>query len=249
MCLDNIAIVLVEPQIPENIGAAARAMCNMGLSRLILINPKNEDPERIKKMATGSSEAVIENMKIYNDFLEATGDFNFLVGTTARLGNNRPCNIMPKELAEKLKEITLNNQAAIIFGREDCGLSNEHLRHCHLNMTIPTADFSSMNLAHAVLIVCYELFTAFRRDSSEIKHQPPRLANTFELEGMYEHLKTALIKIGFINHQNPGHWIMNIRRFLSRFPLRAREVRVVRGICRQIEWYESQLQKNNKNNF
>ena len=244
MYLNNTAIVLVEPQIPENIGAAARAMCNMGLNRLILISPKNEDPERIKKMATGDSAAVIESMKIYSDFLEATGDFNFLVGTTARLGNNRPFNITPRGLAEKLKEITLNNQVAIIFGREDRGLSNEHLRHCHLNMTIPTADFSSMNLAHAVLLVCYELFAASSGDLLEKKHQTPRLANTFELEGMYGHLERTLIKIGFINPQNPEHWIMNIRHFLTRFPLRAREVRVVRGICRQIEWYENHLQKN-----
>ena len=90
------------------------------------------------------------------------------------------------------------------------------------------------------MIFCYEIFLASRDTGPDIA---PRLANKFELEGMYDHLKRVLVKIGFINPQNPEHWMLNVRRFLNRLPLRAREVRVVRGICRQIAWYSEQLEK------
>jgi tRNA/rRNA methyltransferase len=235
--LENIAIVLVEPQIPENIGAAARAMNNMGISRLILVNPENCDLSRILKMATGTSIDIVEEMEVYDRLLDAVGPFQYVVGTTARIGAQRPALTNPRDLAENLVPIAQDNQAAILFGPEDRGLSNEHLRYCHTITTIPTSRFASLNLAHAVMIICYEIFWASRHPPEEVL---PRLANKFELEGMYEHLKQVLTKIGFINPQNPEHWMLNIRRFLSRFPLKAREVRIVRGICRQIDWYAGQ---------
>ncbi|MBL7174150.1 MAG: RNA methyltransferase [Desulfobacteraceae bacterium] len=237
--LDNIAIVLVQPQIPENIGAAARAMNNMGLSRLVLIEPKNCDPCRVLKTATGSSNALIEKMEIYHDLREALAPYHYLIGTTARTGSLRPTTARPQLLAQRLVSVSQNNLIGILFGPEDRGLSNEQLRHCHTVVTIPTASFSSLNLAQAVMIICYEIFLGTSERSAEVM---PRLANSFELEGMYDHLKDVLLKIGFINPQNPEHWIGNIRRFLSRFPLRAREVRIIRGVCRQIDWYTSQVE-------
>jgi len=238
--LDHIGIVLVHPQIPENIGATARAMHNMGLKRLVLVNPKNCDPCRVQKTATGSSVDLIEKMTVHEDLREALAPFQYLVGTTARSGSSRPTITRPSSLARHLVSLSQNNLVGILFGPEDCGLSNDQLRHCHSNVTIPTASFSSLNLAQAVMIVCYEIFLATRDAPADT---PPRLANSFEMEGMYDHLKEVLLKIGFINPQNPEHWIGNIRRFLSRFPLRAREVRIIRGICRQIDWYTSQVER------
>ncbi|MBW1721240.1 MAG: RNA methyltransferase [Deltaproteobacteria bacterium] len=238
--LENIAIVLVEPQIPENIGSVARAMKNMGIRRLLLIKPKNLDMERILKMATGTSSEVIDSMEIHQDLLSGIGPFQYVVGTTARLGAQRPALTTPRRLARELIPLSQENSVALLFGREDCGLSNEHLKLCHTIATIPTADFASLNLAQAVMVFCYELFAA---GGDMETMNLPRLANTFELEGMYEHLKQVLMKIGFIHPQNPEHWMLNIRRFLSRFPLRAREVRVIRGICRQIDWYTGQIEK------
>lgn len=241
--LEHIAIILVEPQIPENIGAAARAMNNMGIERLILVKPKNCDLTRVLKMATGSSIDIIEEMEVFDDLGEAIGPFEYVVGTTARTGSHRPALTGPRRLALDLAAISRNNRIAILFGPEDRGLSNEHLRYCHTIATIPTAHFSSLNLAHSVMIICYEIFMAGKEAPKET---PPRLANKFELEGMYDHLKDVLQKIGFIHPQNPEHWMLNIRRFLSRLPLRAREVRVVRGVCRQIDWYTEQLEKIKK---
>lgn len=232
--LENIAIVLVEPQIPENIGSVARAMKNMGVNRLIVVKPKTIDMPRALKMATGSSVGIVTNMEIHGELLSAIAPFHYVVGTTARVGSHRPALTTPRRLARDLVPLSFNNKVALLFGPENCGLSNEHLRHCHSIATIPTAEFSSLNLAQAVMVMCYELFMASLESSPRAL---PRLADSFELEGMYDHLKDVLTKIGFINPQNPEHWMLNIRRFLSRFPLRAREVRVVRGICRQIDWY------------
>ena len=238
--MEHMAIVLVEPQIPENIGSAARAMNNMGITRLILVNPQNCDLYRVLKMATGSSIDIVEEMEVYEGLQEAIGPFEYVVGTTARTGSHRPTLTGPRRLARDLSAISRNNRIAILFGPEDRGLSNEHLRYCHTIATIPTSRFASLNLAQAVMILCYELFLASREPAAE---SLPRLANKFELEGMYDHLKDVLQKIGFINPQNPEHWMLNVRRFLSRLPLRAREVRVIRGVCRQIDWYTEQLEK------
>ncbi len=237
---DHIAIFLVEAQIPENIGSVARAMNNMGLTRLVLVNPSNCDLSRVLKTATGSSIDLVENMEVYDDLIEAMGPFQYVVGTTARLGAHRPAMTNPRRLAMELIGISQNNRVAILFGPEDRGLSNEQLRYCHTIATIPTARFSSLNLAQAVMIVCYELFIT---GTAKPLESPPRLANTFELEGMYRHLKDVFLKIGFIDPQNPEHWMLNIRRFLSRLPLRAREVKVIRGVCRQIDWYTEQFEK------
>lgn len=242
---DHIAIILAQPQIPENIGAVARAMNNMGLHRLVLVDPKNCDLTRVLKTATGSSIDIVEKMEVYEDLTEALGHYQYVVGTTARIGSLRPAMTQPCRLAQDLIEISKNNQIAILFGPEDRGLSNDQLRYCHTIATIPTAGFSSLNLAQAVMIVCYEIYLASRKRKAE---PVPRLANKFELEGMYDHLKGVLMKIGFIDPQNPEHWMLNIRRFLSRLPLRAREVRVIRGVCRQIDWYTEQLEKLRREN-
>ena len=237
MNLDHIAIVLVEPQIPENIGSAARAMHNMGLQRLMLVAPKNCDLSRVLKMATGTSIEVVEEMEVCDDLRTALGPYQRVIGTTARIGSHRPATSNLRRLAQDLIPVSQNNRVAILFGPEDRGLSNEQLRYCHTTVTIPTAGFSSLNLAQAVMVMCYELLLVSR---DPVPESLPRLANEFELEGMYDHLGQVLMKIGFINPQNPEHWIWNVRRFLSRIPLRAREVRIIRGICRQIDWYTNQ---------
>ena len=236
---DNIAIILAQPQIPENIGSVARAMSNMGLKRLVLVDPKDYEIRRLLKTATGNSVDIVRDMEIYEDLKEALGPYQYVVGATARTGSHRPAMTQPRRLARDLIPISLENMVAILFGPEDRGLSNEQLRYCHTIVTIPTSNFSSLNLAQAVMVLSYEIFLADKESTSETV---PRLANQFELEGMYGHIKDVCIKIGFIDLQNPEHWMLNIRRFLSRLPLRAREVRIVRGICRQIDWYSRQLE-------
>ena len=243
MALKNISIILNETQLPENIGSVARAMANMGIMKLVLVKPKNCDLSRVRKTATGMSVDVVEQMEVYDDLRTALKPFQCIVGTTARIGNQRPAMADPRLLASELIPISKKNKVGILFGPEDCGLSNEQLRFCHKIVTIHTASFSSLNLSHAVMIICYELFMNSHEPS---KVSVPRLANSFELEGMYDHLQEVLMKIGFINPQNPEHWMNNIRRFLSRISLRAREVKIIRGICRQVDWYTEHREKTRK---
>lgn len=232
--LDSLAIVLHRPRYPENIGAAARAMHNMGLGELIVVAPRNCDLTRILKMATHAAVEIVEQMQVFDTLKEALSEFNYVIGTTARLGKQRRVIATPSKLVQKLISISQKNHIAMLFGPEDKGLSNEEIRHCHILATIPTAEFSSLNLAQAVMIMCYEIFLAGTEEEIE---SLPRLATRHELDGMYDQLKDILVRINYINPENPDYWMNRVRQFLTRMQLRAREVSIIRGVCRQIDWY------------
>ena len=168
------------------------------------------------------------------DSKEALAPYNYVVGTTARLGGERQVITTPSKLAERLVSISRENRIAILFGPEDRGLSNIDIRYCHTLVNIPTAEFSSLNLAQSVIIMCYEIFIA---DLEENKEFAPRLASRHELDGMYDQLKDILVRIGYVNPENPDYWISKLRHFFTRLQLRAKEVNIIRGICRQIDWY------------
>ncbi|MBW2619710.1 MAG: RNA methyltransferase [Deltaproteobacteria bacterium] len=232
--LDNITIVLHQPRHPENIGSVARAMCNMGFSRLVVIDPPDYDLNKIQKLATHAASDVVDKTIIYADLKNALSHFNYVVGATARLGGQRQVVNTPSKLAQKLVPISIENRIAILFGPEDRGLSNDDIRYCHGLVNIPTSEFSSLNLAQAVMITCYEIFIAGLEKNTKFT---PRLASRHELDGMYDQLKDILVRINYINPENPDYWINKLRRFFSRIQLRAKEVSIIRGICRQIDWY------------
>ncbi len=232
--LNNVTIVLQRPRFPENIGSAARAMANMGLYRLVVVQPENCDLTRICRLATHAALDVVEEMETAPDLKTALEPFQYVVGTTARLGGQRKLTTGPERLARDLVSIAANNQVAIVFGPEDRGLTNQELRLAHRLVTIPTAEFSSLNLAQAVMVICYELM---RTKVTQPEAFAPRLATRFELDGMYDQVKDILVKINYIQPQNPDYWMNKLRHFFSRLQLRAGEVSIIRGICRQIEWY------------
>ena len=231
---DNITIVLNQPRHPENIGSVARAMCNMGFIRLVVIDPPNFDLNKILKLATHAASDIVDKISICTDIKDALSHFNYVVGATARLGGQRKVVNNPSELAQKLVPISIENRIAILFGPEDRGLSNEDIRYCHALVNIPTAEFSSLNLAQAVIIICYEIFSAGLEKNTEFVS---RLASRHELDGMYDQLKDILVRISYINPENPDYWINNLRHFFTRLQLCAKEVSMIRGICRQIDWY------------
>jgi tRNA/rRNA methyltransferase len=239
--LDQVTIVLHRPRFPENIGAAVRAAYNMGIPRLVLVSPEDCDLTRILKMATHVAADLVENMEVHSDLGAALKPFHYIVGTTARTGGQRQELKTPREIAEKLVPICATNQVALLFGPEDRGLTNAQLRYCHALVTIPTLGLSSLNLAQAVMILCYELMLAGDQPTDRFS---PRLATRRELDGMYEHLKETFIKINFINPDNPDYWMQSIRRFFSRIGLRARDVKIIRGICRQLDWYTQRTIEN-----
>ena len=234
VCMENVAIVLHDTRIPENIGAAARAAANMGVEQLILSAPRTLEMERILKVATHSAAGLVESMTICSTLAQALGGFNWIVGTTARLGGTRRVYTCVDELAQKLIPISADNRVAVLFGPEDRGLTNEDLRLCHDLVNIPTAGFSSLNLSQAVMVMCYELFKARTR---EPEFHEPRLACRHELENMYEELRATFARIHYINHENPEERLDKTRSFLSRYRLRSREVSIIRGLCRQVVRY------------
>jgi tRNA/rRNA methyltransferase len=232
--LDHMAIVLNKPRYPENIGSAARAACNMGIGRLVVVGPENLDMERVSALATHAAGAMVADMENYDNLADALAQFRFVVGTTARLGGERQRVTSPAQMARQLVPISQENPIALLFGPEDRGLTNEELRLCHALVNIPTAQFSSLNLAQAVMVLSYELFKVSLPESGAAT---PRLATRIELDGMYSHIKDILVRINYIQPQNPDYWMNKIRHFFSRLELRGGEVSIIRGICRQIDWY------------
>jgi len=241
--LDNIAIVLMEPKYPENIGAAARCAMNMGISRLAVVRAEAPDQEKMLKMATHKAAHLIEDLELFSTLDQALAPFSHVVGTTAREGRKRRIENSPRHMLDTILPLLENNRVALLFGPEHRGLTNEDLKYCQTTVTIPTADFSSLNLAQAVAILCYELYWGITH-AGKVKHSSPKLASSHELEGMYQHVEKLLSQIGFLRTEDSSYWIRNIRNFLGRVGLRAKEARIIRGFCRQFLWYDQQLKKH-----
>ena len=206
----------------------------MGITNLIVVEPLNYDKTKILRMATHATADAVDRIKIFDNLKEALSPFSYIVGTTARMGKHRQNFFTPSDIAEKIISLSPNNRIALLFGPEDRGLTNEDLQFCHSFVNIPTADFSSINLAQAVMVICHEIFSAQKQTHDAFM---PKLANRHELDGMYDQLTEILTRISFLNPQNPDYWMNNIRSFFSRLQLRAKEVKIIRGICRQINWY------------
>jgi tRNA/rRNA methyltransferase len=232
---NHITIVLNKPKYPGNIGAVARCAKNMGMENIVVVGKEDPNREKILQTATHFAGDLVNGIRYFEDLGEALAGFHYIAGMTSRVGRARRANLYPRQLAAELVGLSQHSEIALLFGPEDFGLTNAELKYCHSLVTIPTSrSLKSINLSHAVMIICYEIFLAERSVEESFT---PKLATSRELEGMYAQLKTVLTRIGFINPENPEYWMMNIRRFLSRVRLYAKEVQIIRGICRQIEWY------------
>ncbi|MFP4159380.1 MAG: RNA methyltransferase, partial [Desulfobacterales bacterium] len=194
-------------------------------------------------LATHAAADVVKQVRVYPDLAEALWEFGYVAGTTARLGSRRRAAVGPQAIAERLVTICENNRAAVVFGPEDRGLTNDETRLCHCLVNIPTAGFSSLNLAHSVMVVCYELFKAGLEPASK---SAPRLATRRELDIMYSQLKDTLVRIGYIQADNPDHRLDSFRRFFSRLQLRAGEASLIRGVCRHIDRYAVKCYRDGK---
>lgn len=233
---ERVHLVLCRPKFPENIGSAARAMKNMGLSRLVVVAEEVPDMERIYRMATHAARGLVDQILWLDTVEEAVAEMQYVIGTTARLGRNRKRRLFtPQAMADQILRLDPQNRIGILFGPEDKGLENEDLRHCHAFVHIPTAEFSSLNLAQAVMVIAHTLFMAKPQEKNMTIL--PKLATRQELDSLYEQMQEVLIRIDFMPSDNPEYWMDNFRHLLSRMPLRAREVRILRGICRQVFWY------------
>ena len=232
----NISIVLHKPKYAGNVGSVARAAKNMGIESLIVVGGNDLDREEMRQRSTHLAADVLDNIIYVESLREALGNFSYIAGTTARLGKARGPFVSPRAAAQNIAAVSQKNKVALLFGPEDTGLANDELRLCNIVVTIPTARaFTSLNLSHAVMILCYEIFMA-SSGAAAAREATPKLARSSELEGMYDQIKTLLADIGFLNPENPDYWMMHVRRFFARAGILSREVKIVRGICRQLQW-------------
>jgi len=235
--LSQVAIVLIRPKIPENIGAAARIAWNMGITRLILVRDDVPEREPMAKMATHKAAHLIDNLEVFQDLDEALAEFSLIIGTTARRGRQRLVEKSPRELVDTLLPLLASNKVAILFGPEDTGLTNEDLKYCHMASAIPTADFSSINLAQAVAIHCYELYYGVLHARKNPEHLP-QLATSHELQSMYDYLDETLSSFQFLEETNRSYWMTNIRHFFSRIRLTSKDANIVRTVCKKLLLYQ-----------
>lgn len=233
----EIAVVLVEPQEPGNIGAAARAMANMGLRRLVLVRPVNHlVPAAFRMALLGRS--ILERAEVHDGLAAALEPFGFVAGTTRRKGKARQGMVDARAAAAELTRKSRCNSCAVVFGREDSGLTNSELELCHRFITIPSSPrCQSLNLAQAVLVMAYELFLARSMGTAEPVPSAKRLAPHATVEEMFLHAERVLLAIGYLHTNNPKRMMRALRNIFARAGLDEREVRAVRGIFRQVEWY------------
>ncbi len=238
--LENISIVLVETHEPGNLGSAARAMKNMGLKRLKLVNPCQWSHSECRRLAVGAFD-LVEQAPIYSSLEEALDSSSVVVGTTSARGRHQRVRLYtPREIIPIIWDYALSQEVSFVFGPERRGLSEEKLALCQYLVSIPAAaEFPTLNLAQALLILAYEM-SIFQR--MEPQHRP-QLAPESARKRMFDHMEQVLIQIGFLSRSNPGHIMRSIRRFLSRAELTERDIQIVRGIMSQMEWYTQRGRK------
>jgi tRNA/rRNA methyltransferase len=231
--LNAISIVLVRPRFHENIGSVARAMKNMGLGRLILVDGSSPIHMDAYKLASGA-EDILERSEEVLTLQEAVSEMGLVVGTTSRTGKERSPLLTPEALVKKLIPFSAKNSIALVFGSEKEGLRNDELSLCHLYVRIPASEsFPSLNLAQAVMVLCYELF----KSSAMVLEHVPELAQAEQMERMFEHMEKTLVSIGFLEPKNPKRIMRVLRRCFGKSQMDEREVQIFQGIWSQMDWY------------
>jgi TrmH family RNA methyltransferase len=234
---DNIYFVLVEPKESGNIGASARAIKNMGFKNLCLVNPPSVITDEARWLACNALD-VLNSAEIFNSLTDAVKDKSIITGTSRRKGRRRGVFLNVEEGAGRLHDIALKNKVAILFGREDKGLYNEEIEECGFLITIPTSDEQpSLNLAQAVLIVAYELSKAEYK-SQELSEEKRILVNYEELISLYKRVAETLRLLEYIPKGNKDlekKIMQNLKHFIGRAGLTDWELKMLHGLCSQIE--------------
>lgn len=250
---DQVVIVLVQPQYPGNIGACARAMKNMGLHRLVIVDPPAFDAERARWMAPGCAD-VIAGARLVATLDEALEGVHRVVGSTARHRKQGHPIHEPRALANQI--LAGDDVTAILFGREDFGLSKAHVQRCESILRIPTPEHASLNLGQAVLLVCHSLFEAARarggkasgrslggsrgkKSTHDVERRGSprdRRADTQQTEPAVAELVGLLDRVGYTRGAAPEKVALTGRQALQRAGLSIRHVEALRGMVARLEW-------------
>ena len=237
-----VRIVLVEPSHPGNIGASARAMKTMGLDELVLVAPREFPSAEATARASGADD-VLARARIVDTLTEAIADCGYVAGASARLRRLSWPVVDPRAGAAALRKHARETTVAMVFGPEHSGLTNEDLGRCNQVVHIPANPaYSSLNVAMAVQVLCYELRMAALEHQADAEpagqrndepESPP--ATAAELEGFYRHLETALSAAGFLKPNRPRQLKLRLRRIFQRSGLDRNEINILRGVLTALE--------------
>jgi len=233
--LTNIVVVLVEPQDPVNIAATVRAMKNMGVHELRLVNPVKYDRERIEGIAHDTDE-IIDAIRHYGTLAQACADCIQVIGFTARRRAAKRELLSPRDSATAALKAAPEGKVAILFGREDRGMSNEELDVAHLVATIPTTGHASLNLAQAVLIALYELHLA-AADATRVlapprKSAPPASSEQYQL--CFTDAERAMEAMDFFKTRYRAHVLRSVKSLVYRADPDAREIDLLRALAIEV---------------
>ncbi len=234
----NIRIVLVNTSHPGNIGGAARAMKNMGLSRLYLVAPQDFPSDKAVWRSAGATD-VLDDAVVVETLDEAIAGCSLVVGTSARERRIPWPLLDPRQCGENVWAEAGSHEVAIVFGREDRGLTNEELHKCNYHVHIPAnPDYSSLNLATAVQVISYEVRMAYLQaaeGNTLPQHQwdmPP-----VEAQAYYEHLEQTLAELNFLDRDNPKQTMTRLRRLYNRVRMDQMELNILRGVLTAVQNY------------
>jgi len=235
--LRNLRIVLVRPRGSGNVGSVARAMKNFAAAELAIVGKARTQSFWARAMAVHGRD-LLANAHCYESIREAVADCTLVIGTTCRAGLYRSHSRTARELAPEIAAAAHTGKVALLFGPEDHGLSNKDLEHCQLLLTIPSsAEYQSLNVAQAAVICLYEIFTAALAPAADPGIER---AEAESIERLFDIMRGSLLKIGFLDSENPEHILLALRRILGRAGLESKDVRILTGMFRQIEWYANQ---------
>lgn len=229
----NIRIVLIDTSHPGNIGATARAMKTMCMDHLYLVNPQRYPCAEATARASSAND-LLARARVCTSLDAALQDCGLVIGASARMRSLSWPQLDPRQAAERLVEESRQAPVAVIFGRENSGLTNEELERCHYLMHIPgNPEYNSLNLAAAVQVVAYEIMMAALAHGDTPKstgEERLEYASTTETEAFYAHLEQVLIEIGFLDPAKPRFLMRRLRRLFVRARLDKNEVNILRGI-------------------
>lgn len=225
---------MVRPRGSGNIGSVARAMKNFGAVELAIVGTARTRSFWARAMAVHGRD-ILGRAECYESIRSAIADCTLVVGTTCRSGLYRSHSRTPREAAPEIAAAAQKGKVALLLGPEDHGLSNKDLEHCQLLLTIPTcSEYQSLNVSQASVICLYELFLAAMApaEGSVIER-----ARAERIERLFDIMRGSLLKIGFLDSENPEHMLLAFRRIFGRAGLEDKDVRILTGMFRQIEWY------------
>tara|TARA_B100000927_G_scaffold278573_1_gene261368 strand:+ start:623 stop:1369 length:747 start_codon:yes stop_codon:yes gene_type:complete len=233
--LNSVKVVLVGTTHPGNIGASARAMKNMGIVNLALVKPK-DFPSNEAIYRSKAAKDVLESAQIYENLEDAVSDCELVIGTSAR-GRKVPWPVLdPKDAADRVAVHSENNKVAIVFGREDRGLTNQELGLCNLHVHIPAdPEYSSLNLSQAVQILVYEIRVSILKDQECEEYWDVDLATNEQTERLIDHMDELMKEVEFYDVQNPRKLLLRVRRFFKRSRIDVMEANIFRGLFAAIQ--------------